>query len=77
MSHGEAVGSFGVGGVEEVFTNFAKFNCPSGSVCIDEEGGVCVVTCSVDADCAGFGRGFACDSEGRFNGGEAPICRVP
>ena len=52
-------------------------HCPSGSVCIDEEGGVCVVTCSVDADCAAFGRGFACDSEGRPNGGEAPICRVP
>jgi len=35
------------------------------------------VTCSVDADCAGFGRGFACDSEARPNGVEAPICRVP
>ena len=52
-------------------------DCPSGSVCIDEEGGVCVVTCNVDADCAGFGRGFACDSEARPNGVEAPICRVP
>jgi hypothetical protein len=52
-------------------------DCPSGSVCIDEEGGVCIVTCRVDADCAAFGRGFACDEEGRPSGGEASICRVP
>jgi hypothetical protein len=52
--------------------------CPSGSVCLAEEGGVCVVSCLTDADCAGFGRGFVCDEDELQNGGgAASICRVP
>src|SRR5690242_16569662 len=52
-------------------------DCPAGSVCLAEESGVCVAACSVDADCAAFGAGFACDGETTVEGGEARICRVP
>ena len=52
-------------------------DCPIGTSCIDDEGGICAVNCVQPADCSGFGRGFTCDSRDRKGpGGKALICRV-
>jgi hypothetical protein len=53
-------------------------NCPSGSVCVDEEGGVCLASCRTDADCAAFAAGFVCHAEGGTTG-STPVsfCRAP
>lgn len=53
-------------------------NCPPGTACIDDAGGICGILCSSNVDCASFGRGFVCDSRSRKgSSGSAPVCRVP
>jgi hypothetical protein len=51
-------------------------NCPSGSACVDEEGGVCLASCHVDADCAPFGA-LVCHSESTTAGTAVGFCRAP
>jgi hypothetical protein len=53
-------------------------DCPSGSICADEEGGLCLASCHVDADCTRFGAGLVCHTEGTTTG-STPIsfCRAP
>jgi len=51
-------------------------NCPGGSTCIDEQGGVCVFKCVGDADCTFLGAGYRCmavDSHGA--GTKVMVCR--
>lgn len=52
--------------------------CPGGTVCIDDNNGMCAVGCAVNADCGDFGRGFVCDAVDRKGApGGALVCRVP
>lgn len=52
--------------------------CPGGTACVDDLGGICAVLCSGANSCSGFGRGFQCDSENRRGApGEVTVCRVP
>lgn len=48
-------------------------DCPSDTVCIDHEGGVCMFLCS-EFDCARLGRGWACHDEDRVSGGKDIVC---
>jgi hypothetical protein len=52
-------------------------NCPSGSACVTEEGGVCLATCHADADCAPFNASFVCHSETTASGAALGFCRAP
>src|SRR5262245_50970345 len=36
------------------------FECPDGTACIEEEGGVCAFTCFADPGCAFLGNGYGC-----------------
>lgn len=47
-------------------------DCPSGSACIDKDGGMCLLSCSVPTDCR---PGYNC--EGKTNnghGGDSLVC---
>lgn len=47
-------------------------DCPSGTACIDEDGGVCLLLCNFDTDCR---RGYECDDESRQgHPGDASVC---
>jgi hypothetical protein len=53
-----------------------KANCPDGSTCIDEQGGVCAFSCVGDGDCTFLGSGYTCkavDSHGA--GVKVMVCR--
>ena len=52
-------------------------NCPSGSICADEEGGVCLAACHTDADCAPYSAGFVCHTETTSTGTTVGFCRAP
>ena len=53
-------------------------DCPAGSRCIDESGGVCIYACVDPRDCAPFGAGYTCVARDlRGSGGQALVCRVP
>ncbi|HEX8954480.1 MAG TPA: hypothetical protein VF945_21645 [Polyangia bacterium] len=64
------------GGMCTILCN-SDVQCPKGSVCVSSNGGVCAVSCTQPADCAGFGRGFTCDAADHVTGGQALVCRVP
>ena len=51
-------------------------DCPGGSVCISQNGGICMATCSgAPADCDPYGAGFSCNRETRQGGsGGALVC---
>ncbi len=52
-------------------------NCPRGSECVDDAGGVCAVACLDARDCSDFGRGYTCTSVGRKGAsGDTLVCRV-
>lgn len=38
-------------------------DCPSDSACADRDGGVCLFTCTADAQCAFLGDGWTCKDE--------------
>jgi len=40
-------------------------DCPTDSVCVDVEGGVCLYSCAADAGCAFLGAGWTCQGEDR------------
>lgn len=68
-------GDFGNG----MCTRFCAIDadCPSGSVCVSTDGGICAVACHASSDCSGFGRAFVCASKSRPTGGSVLVCRVP
>ncbi len=49
-------------------------DCPSGTACIDFEGGVCLFTCTDNAGCEFLGAGWGCDSRDARPNGEAMVC---
>jgi len=40
-------------------------DCPSGTLCIEKNDGICLVPCSGQVSCAGFGPEYRCDNLGR------------
>ena len=54
------------------------FDCPSGTACVDDEGGICAFVCDFDDRCATFGPEYRCDSTSRHgSGGDIRVCRNP
>ena len=49
--------------------------CPDGTACIDDQGGVCLFTCSTDANCTFLGAGLTCKSLGAKPSGQVMACR--
>ena len=52
-------------------------DCPNGTSCVTNDGGVCAVTCGATSECAGFGRAYLCKAENRTSGGSINVCRLP
>ena len=52
-------------------------DCPSGSVCVAKDNGMCAVACHTSSDCSGFGRAFVCANMSQPGGGSTLVCRVP
>lgn len=48
-------------------------DCPSDTVCIDHDGGVCMYLCTAQ-DCTHLGRGWGCHDEDRRSGGKDNVC---
>ena len=56
----------------------SNVNCPSGTSCIDEAGGICAVDCRAPSDCTLFGAPYTCDARGlKGSDGSALVCRAP
>ncbi len=52
-------------------------DCPTGSACIAEEGGVCAFTCGADPGCTFLGSAYGCkamDDQGS-SGTQVMVCR--
>jgi hypothetical protein len=51
--------------------------CPSGSSCVEREGGVCLFECTSDGDCTFLGTGWRCQDVDRRGppAGKVKICR--
>ena len=50
----------------------SDFGCPSGTKCIDKEGGVCLLLCQSVADCRG---NYKCQPRDHFKiGGQSSVC---
>lgn len=45
-------------------------DCPSGATCVDRGGGVCLLACLDDTDCAFLGEGWRCREENPLPDGE-------
>ena len=51
-------------------------SCPENTRCIEENGGVCAFSCSVDANCSFLGTGYTCKAIDSHGGGvKVMICR--
>lgn len=50
-------------------------DCPDGTACVDDDGGVCLVACPDDAACAYLGAGWSCETREAIEGGEVDVCR--
>jgi hypothetical protein len=48
-------------------------DCPAGSACVAREGGVCMATCRVSADCEDYGAGYQCTAQTSQSSGGAPL----
>ena len=50
--------------------------CPSEATCVDDDGGSCLFTCSVDADCGFLGETWQCqDRASRGQQTKVRVCR--
>jgi hypothetical protein len=50
-------------------------DCPDGSACVEDDGGVCLFTCRSEAGCSFLGAGWSCaEREGRPEG-TVMVCR--
>jgi hypothetical protein len=50
--------------------------CPSGTACTSDQGGVCLFTCTADADCVFLGAGWTCKQVAlQAGGGPVMACR--
>jgi len=54
-------------------------DCPSGSVCTEDAGGICALSCIATADCIQiYGRDYACDLHKQHGAPDnALVCRKP
>lgn len=52
----------------------SDFDCPAGTACMDDQGGICGVLCSA-GNCAAFGPGWHCATHNDVNGGQIAVCR--
>lgn len=51
-------------------------DCPSATACIEDDGGICAITCTVDDHCRDFGSEWKCtDRKRRGHAGEVGVCR--
>jgi hypothetical protein len=50
-------------------------DCPAGTACVDEAGGVCLFACASDRQCEFLGPGWSCESRDHIAGGEVDVCR--
>jgi hypothetical protein len=48
--------------------------CPRGTFCMTNAGGVCLFPCGNDVDCAFLGPGWQCKDKDRASGGHRPVC---
>ncbi len=50
--------------------------CPDGAICADREGGVCLIACNFDDDCAFLGTGWTCkDTNSQGGAAKVKVCR--
>lgn len=40
-------------------------DCPEGTICGEKDGGVCLLACTLPADCHALGSDYTCDAKGR------------
>ena len=50
-------------------------NCPDGTVCIDEDGGICAFTCAADPDCTFLGMYKCVQRDSHGGGAKVNTCR--
>ena len=50
-------------------------NCPDNTVCVDEDGGICVFTCAADPDCTFLGAYSCKQLDSRGGGAKVNACR--
>ncbi|RMH43640.1 MAG: hypothetical protein D6689_04650 [Deltaproteobacteria bacterium] len=52
-------------------------DCPDGAACVDDDGGICLFTCAVDADCEFLGPTWRCaERDARpETAGKVKVCR--
>ncbi|HEY5949183.1 MAG TPA: hypothetical protein VIV40_27005 [Kofleriaceae bacterium] len=51
-------------------------DCPVDAACLEEEGGVCAFTCTIDASCTFLGPGYTCkERDARGGAGKRLVCR--
>jgi hypothetical protein len=50
-------------------------DCPDGTACIDDDGGVCLVPCTGDDGCEYLGEGWGCAARRATTGEEVMVCR--
>jgi hypothetical protein len=51
-------------------------DCPGGSACINDNGGICVATCQLPADCHAYGPAYQCSRQTSQGGDVAPLVCV-
>jgi hypothetical protein len=49
-------------------------NCPHGTVCMANAGGICMFPCGSALDCTFLGTPWTCKSKDRISGGENTVC---
>ena len=51
-------------------------DCPEGTLCIEQDGGVCAFSCAGDVNCAFLGDGYTCKERDSHGGGtKVMVCR--
>jgi hypothetical protein len=48
--------------------------CPHGSLCMTDAGGVCLFPCGANIDCEFLGDGWTCKNKDRVANGKALVC---
>ena len=51
----------------------ANSDCPGASACVASNGGICLATCQVAADCTDYGPGYRCSRQTSQTPGAEPL----
>jgi hypothetical protein len=51
----------------------ANSDCPGGSACVASNGGICLATCQVPADCTDYGPDYQCSRQTSQTPGTGPL----